>query len=205
MSSVIALLLWNKEEWRNIRKTHILGILQGLVPFGGRAWETVDQLLVDVGSRTITQWHCMCESAGGIRESHVFVESTLPRVTAKDEEREKGVDRGTRGHVFREIKSWLHSRPQDEGCDFIIQIGNEFTIKLPADHFLLRHNVRCIRSSRCIHMYVCTYTRCSRCRPHSITFGWLWVLYNCVPVTKQSIVYFFLCQNFDWRNSNRKI
>ena len=60
------------------------------MPFDGRAWETVDQLLVDVGSRTITQWHCICESAGGIRESHVFVESTLLRVAAKDEGRKKG-------------------------------------------------------------------------------------------------------------------
>lgn len=68
--------------------------------FGGRAWETADQLLVDVGSRTITQWHCMCESAGGIQESHVFVESTLLRVAAKAERRVRKGRMGNEGSRF---------------------------------------------------------------------------------------------------------
>lgn len=111
---VIALLLWQKKKWKNTRKTQILGILQGLVPFGGRAWETVDQLLVDVGSRTITQWHCMCESAGGIRESHVFVESTLPRVAAKDEGK-GGRTEGTRGVTFsgKSSRDFIRVRTRD--------------------------------------------------------------------------------------------
>lgn len=42
----------------------------------------------------------MCESAGGIRESHVFVESTLLRVAAKDERREKKGRTGDEGSRF---------------------------------------------------------------------------------------------------------
>lgn len=87
------------------------------MPFDGRAWETVDQLLlVDVGSRTITQWHCMCESAGGIRESHVFRrESTLLRVPAKDEGEEEKGRTGDEGSRFpgNQIVTSFASAPRD--------------------------------------------------------------------------------------------
>lgn len=96
----------------NIRKTQILGIPQGLVPFGGRAWETVDQLLVDVGSRTITQWHCMCESAGGIRESHVFVREYAAEWRRKMKEGKKGWtgDEGSRFPGNQVVTSFASAR-----------------------------------------------------------------------------------------------
>lgn len=83
--------------------------------FGGRAWETADQLLVDVGSRTITQWHCMYESAGGIRESHVFVESTLLRVAAKAERRVRKGRIGDEGVTFsgKSSRDFIRVRTRD--------------------------------------------------------------------------------------------
>lgn len=57
------------------------------MPFGSGAWETGDQLLVDVGSRTITQCHGICTDVDVRRESHVSVERMAPRGGEKREGR----------------------------------------------------------------------------------------------------------------------
>lgn len=54
---------WLNKSLRHERVENPGNPAKGFMPFGSRAWETADQLLVDVGSRTITQWDCTYERA----------------------------------------------------------------------------------------------------------------------------------------------
>lgn len=156
------------------------------MPFDGRAWETVDQLLVDVGSRTITQWHYICESAGGIRESHVFVESTLLRVAAKDEGRKKG-EEGSRFPGNQVVTSFASTRGMR-----LYYPGRRWISDGITNHFLLRHNIRCIQSNRCIR-----------------TFTWVDCEFRAIAFqrSKKLLLRISLSNVFQcliWRNSNHR-
>jgi len=62
--------------WRDTGKPEILGIARELWQRGvGDRRLAAGCRSTLLGSRTITQWDCARESAAGIRESHVFVES----------------------------------------------------------------------------------------------------------------------------------
>jgi len=142
--------------WRDTGKPEILGIARELWQRGvGDRRLAAGCRSTLLGSRTITQWDCARESAAGIRESHVFVESaTYGPATSRYGGREGGREGGAREtgkgrlRVFRDAEPRLY--PQSRR-DFIARPGHQLAMELPCNTLARdernRRVIRCTEDS----------------------------------------------------------